>query len=647
MKVEPLGAFMFRRSYPFPMPLALWVCFCAFCNCAGWILSGFHRLNARGYAVAFGTALVSLFVFRRQIFSDPFRRWSWVAQRRRFSRLFPLAFLILSCMAILGGVLYGPSNYDGLAYRTPRVLHWLAEGRWHWIHTDFQRLNTRGCGMEWVTAPFLALTGSDRFLFAINAVCFLLLPGRTFSLFTRMGISSRTAWYWMWLMPTGYCYLLQAASIGNDLFGAFFCVAAIELALRAKESERVELFWLSLIAAGLMTASKTFNLLLLLPWAVVTVSSVRLLLRRPAASLLVVIVAAGASLVPMAVLNFHYCGDWTGQAAERVEKLDTGAPIFHVIVNAVLLFLHNFSPTVFPPAGFWNQTVLRIIPPSLGAELNRHFEAGAAKFELGEMPVEEAAGIGFGISILLCIVLWHRVRQWKRPEWRLIMRAAREPTVLIVSAAWVGALVLMAKSGLSCPARYFAPFYPLMIAPLLVGSTGIGGFYRSPAWRILSSMVFLLAGLLLIVSPPRPLWPAKTVLRTLQAEKSHRPLLRRAWIVYSVYEQRPDAFAPVRAILPREAATLGLITSDDPETSIWRPFGSRRILHICKNDTAETTQRRGIKYFLVSSRVLGQMYNGTLEDWLAENDAYLIARLQLELRAGRAPTEWFLIRRRT
>ncbi len=36
-----------------------------------------------------------------------------------------------------GGLIHAPANYDGLAYRIPRVLHWLAEGRWHLIETIF------------------------------------------------------------------------------------------------------------------------------------------------------------------------------------------------------------------------------------------------------------------------------------------------------------------------------------------------------------------------------------------------------------------------------------------------------------------------------------------------------------------------------
>src|SRR5258706_3333785 len=106
---------MLRGSYPIPLPTALWVCLCAFCGCAGWILSGLHQLNARGYALTLGIALIGLFVFRRQLFTGSLHHLNWARYRRRFTRLFPLAFLLLAGLAILGGVLHAPSNYDGLA----------------------------------------------------------------------------------------------------------------------------------------------------------------------------------------------------------------------------------------------------------------------------------------------------------------------------------------------------------------------------------------------------------------------------------------------------------------------------------------------------------------------------------------------------
>jgi len=100
-----------------PAFLAAWIILCAFCSCTGWILSALHRLNAVGYAIAFGLGFAALITWRHRIFPEHFRPFSLARFRRRFRRLFPLGFLILAVLAILGGVLHAPSNYDALAYR--------------------------------------------------------------------------------------------------------------------------------------------------------------------------------------------------------------------------------------------------------------------------------------------------------------------------------------------------------------------------------------------------------------------------------------------------------------------------------------------------------------------------------------------------
>ena len=81
---------------------------------------------------------------------------------RRFRRPLPLAFLILAALVFLGAAIYPPTNYSGLQYRTARVLQWLAHEQWFWIHTVDTRMNNRACGMEWLTAPLLLFTRSDR-----------------------------------------------------------------------------------------------------------------------------------------------------------------------------------------------------------------------------------------------------------------------------------------------------------------------------------------------------------------------------------------------------------------------------------------------------------------------------------------------------
>jgi hypothetical protein len=632
-----------RAARPRSLSLvAGWIIFCVFCNCIGWGLSALQQLNLLGYSAAFGLSVAAAFGLRKTLFPAGFPRLRLQKLRWRFRRLFPFAFLILACLSILGGVIHAPSNYDALAYRTPRVLHWLAAGSWHWIHTDFHRLNNRGCGMEWVTAPFIVFTRSDRFLFLINVVCFLLLPGRIFGLFARLGVPARAAWHWMWLLPTGYGYLLQAGSIGNDLFGAFFAVAGVEFALRARQSKLPGDLWLAILAAALMTAGKAFNLLLLLPWAVAVWPALPMLVKRPVVSLLVMTLGAGASLIPTALLNRHYCGDWTGLAVEPA-LLRGGAPGFHVLVNAVLLLLNNFSPPIFPLAGYWNHFILHVIPPSLASRLAQYFEPAGARLAVGEMQMEEDAGLGFGLSILLVAVLLQlRRRRAGGASPKPLLSACRY-LLLVPLSAWAAAAYFTAQSGLSCPARYFLPFYPLLLPPLLAsGAVRLGTIGRR-WWRPMVLSVFLLAGLLLIACPARPLWPARSILQALGADKSSHALLARAWTVYSVYGARADGFAPVRALLPPQITQLGLISYDDPETSLWRPFGSRRILHVKPTDAYQSLKERGLAYVLISSDKYMTLAKIPFQQWLAEHHAQVIREQMLELRASRGPVKWFLV----
>src|SRR5262249_25021350 len=136
-------------------------------------------------------------------------------------------------LCLVGGILYGPTNYDAISYRIPRTLDWLDAHHWHWIHVRDARLNTRPCGFEWLMAPFFVFLRTDRLLFLINFISFLLLPRLLFQLLMLMGVRRRVAWNWMWLAPSGYCFVLQAPSVSNDTFAAVYALAAMVFALRA------------------------------------------------------------------------------------------------------------------------------------------------------------------------------------------------------------------------------------------------------------------------------------------------------------------------------------------------------------------------------------------------------------------------------
>src|SRR5205814_6991999 len=197
------------------LPLVkLWLWISVVATAAGWILSAIGELNRRGYLVILILTLTFLLFSRKkwlgQFYTPGLRR-----KKPRFRRPLPLAFLILTLLIFLGAVLYPSTNHTALTYRIPRVLQWLAHGHLFWIHTSNYRMNDRACGIEWLSAPLLLFTQSDRSLFLLNFIPFLLLPGLVFSLFTRLGARPRVAWQWMWLLPTGYTFLLQAGSAGN------------------------------------------------------------------------------------------------------------------------------------------------------------------------------------------------------------------------------------------------------------------------------------------------------------------------------------------------------------------------------------------------------------------------------------------------
>lgn len=617
--------------------ITLWIWSCAYLNCAGWILSAMHQLNTGGYAVALLGWLAGWFVWRKKSSAQLLPPIRWWKIRRRFRKPFPVAFLILTAMVFLGGVLYAPTNYDTLAYRMPRTLHWLEAGQWHWIHTVFGRLNIHSVGIEWLYAPAIALLKTDRFLFLINVVSFLFLPGLVFSVFTRLGVRRRTAWHWMWIVPTGYGYLLQAASMGNDLFGATLVLAGFDCALRARAEKSLPAFFTSLLAMAAATSAKSSNLPLLLPWGIILLPSIPLLLKRPWQTTVVCLMAALASAAPLMVLNKANTGDWNGgMVGEAGIKNGT---VLRVGANVTLMTMQNFVPPVFPLAGPWNQAVEKNLPSELADKLSRLIESSGCLFTLPEMQMEENAGLGFGVCVLLvCSVIAAGGRRggenfFTQPAWRLCVGIS-----LVIS--WASVMVVCRWPPIG---RYLLPYYAVSL-PWLLGGNGPERLVRRCWWQVAAYAVFALAALLLILSPPRPLFPVQTVMEKLYAHAPASRWIVRAKNVYSVYHNRSRAFDPVLAILPPDLKLLGMVTYDDPETALWRPFGSRHIEHVCPQDTAENLKARGMQYILVKKDMFGPWFEGGFDDWVKHMNGQVVQNIPLELRATDGVRDWYLVK---
>ena len=623
--------------------VAIWIWLCAYLNCAGWFLSAVHQLNAAGYAIALAVWIATLFVGKQFFVSPvPSNAHSLCFPRlvRRFKRPFPLAFLILSVMAFAGGALYAPSNYDGLAYRLPRVLHWLAAGQWQWVHTNFPRLNNRACGVEWVSTPLISLFRTDRMLFLINIISLLLLPGLAFSVLSRLRVRRRVAWHWMWIAPTGYCFLLQAGSISNDAFAAPLALAAIDFALRARISKRpVELFW-SILAAAVLTSSKTSNLPLLLPWGIAILPSLKLLLQRPVATATVCLIAVFASFLPSAVLNARFGGDWSGVSLEADKP--HGNIIFRTAANIALLGVINLNPPVFPESDQWNRFVQKELPKKLNLRLHETLtEPPAAEFWTYQMQTEENTGLGFGVTILLLVSAAFAATHWKSSPLQFhfshdLWRAA------IIITPWVSTLALLSQSEVAPIGRILAPYYILLL-PLLLVYPGHEHLVKRIWWRFAVFIVFAMAALLLVISPARPLFPVGSALGNIESHHPDSKLLARIKEVYSVYRDRNHAFEPALDALPPGLKILGFVTYDDPETSLWQPYGSRRIVHVCPEDSAAFLKAEGIEYILAKPSLFGTQFP-EFNDWLARMNGLLVQKIPLNLRADSGVKDWYLVK---
>lgn len=616
----------------------LWIWLSAFAALAGWTLSALHQLNRVGYGVAIAAGILFV-VLRRKDLEFPQAKKFLHGRKllRRFRRLLPLSFGVLAFWVFLGGAIYPPTHYVALTYHIPRVLHWLAAEQWHWIHTPVERMNYSGCDFEWLFTPLLLFAKSYRALFLFNFISFLLLPGLIFSVFTRLGVRPRVAWQWMWLLPVGYNFLLQAGSAGNDAFPAVFALAALDFACRARASRRPRDLWFSFLAAALMTGVKPVSAPLLLPWAILIFPLLPALWRRWPTALAVLIVATVISFFPIALMNRIHCGDWMGTSVEP-SHLDMHDPVAGILGNGLELLQDNLVPPLFPMANRWNDYVNSIVPHKWLTEFQGGF------FYVGELPTEDWAGIGFGVSALLLISLIASffVRRSSKPlESPGPLPAGLRRMVLL--APWLAFLVYCAKAGMATPARLIDPYYPLLLPALLVGA-GQSQIVRRHWWRALAFGTMLLAFVVLALSPDRPLWPARPILSRLVAQHPGSHLLSRALRVYSVYSNRSDPLADVRDLLPRNIQTVGFIGGvDDCDISLWLPIGSRHVKHFFLSDPPKLIRAQKIQYVVIGGDTLNAD-QVTLNEWMKKSGAELVASTNATLKVSEGPQQWFVVR---
>ena len=199
------------------------------------------------------------------------------------------------------------------------------------------------------------------------------------------------------------------------------------------------------------------------------------------------------------------------------------------------------------------------------------------------------------------------------------------------------------KSGMNTPARLIAPYYPLLL-PLLLAGAGQAQIVRRRWWRVLTGGVLLLAFVVLILTPDRPLWPASNILSRLAARHPNSHLISRALNVYDVYAKRSDPLADVRPLLLPNLKVVGFIgAEDDCDISLWLPLGSRRVEHFLLSDPPERFRQEHVEYAVVGGLNL-QLRGTTLDAWRQQTGAELVASTNATEKVSEGPQAWYVVR---
>ena len=568
--------------------------------------------------------------------------------RKRFIRPAPLLFIILAVATFAGGALSPSVNGDSNAYRIPRVFHWLGEEQWHWIHTGDLRMNIAGCGFEWLVTPLILFTHSSRFIFLINWISLLMLPGLLFSVFTRLQVRPRVAWWWMWLLSSGWCYVFQAEADINDSFAVIYALAALDFALRARESERMIDWWLSLLAAGLLTGTKQTSIPLVALWGIAAWPGLRPMWLRPKRILVVVAVALVVSALPLIAINLWHTGNWMGipnRAANvpgwRWTNTTLGSPCWGIIGNTFCLAVQNFKPPLFPMADAWNAAMEHFVRTPFGS----HFASFESFALLDNGTRDSNAGIGLGVCLLTGLsVGW--ARKFKASPDVHIGGSVDTLKRLLRLAPWGLLRLFMAKVGTYQNARQLAPYY-VFLFPSLIVAPGHVRLVRQTLWQWLVCSVMLITVTLLILSRAHPLFPAQTLFGWLLEEYPHSKIVAHLSVSYSTQLFVQTQINCFQNDLPPGQTNFGYYSTFNcvSEPGLWQPFGRWHIERVLPSDTPAQLRLQPIRYIVVDEQALLHSKQ-TLREWLQTYDAELVKEVAFRTPWGQPPRHLYLTRLR-
>jgi hypothetical protein len=502
-------------------------------------------------------------------------------------------------------------------------------------------MDTRSLGFEFLSVPFLALLHTDRLIFLWNWTGFLFLPALIFQLSRRLGASGRVALNWMWLVPSAYGIVLQAGSIGNDFIAGVFFLACLALATGRQPVPFRDLAF-SALAIAICAGIKSTNILWALPWLCVIVPQTKTLLRRPWLTTSLFLVCLTLSSFPIWLSNQVHCGDWTGEKAEVTatpEKPNTVTnPAVGIAGNLILLIIQNSAPPVWPFVRQTTDFVRSSLPKPLVATLSKSFEGGFQDLSIRELPQEEGAGLGLGLTILASLAIFAAIGAKQRR-----LRPPSSALAIAWLATLVSILVYSSKMAIGCAARIILP--ALMF--LIVGFSALPNhsrLVRSRLWRWAAFFAVGSSLFVLILAPSRPLFPQRLMITLVRQLPLSPSLKERILIVYEAYGRRSRPFDPLLISLPPGVPVVGYTGGAALESTLWKPYGSRTIVYVPPATLLAHPSPPHPSFLIASAYIIHRDTGLLAQEWIQQVGAQVIDYKKIIFQVQVGPELFYLLK---
>jgi hypothetical protein len=270
--------------------------------------------------------------------------------------------------------------------------------------------------------------------------------------------------------------------------------------------------------------------------------------------------------------------------------------------------------------------------------LSKSFEGGFQDLAIRELPQEEGAGLGLGLTILASLAIFAAIgaKRW-----------ALRPPSSALGIAWlatlVSILVYSSKMAIGCPARIILP--ALMF--LIVGFSAMPNqswLVRSHVWRWSAFFALGSSILVLILTPSRPLFPQRLMITLVRQLPLSPSLKERILIVYEAYGRRSRPFEPLLLSLPPDVPLLGYTGGAALEATLWKPYGSRTIVYVPPATLLAHPSPPHPSFLIASAYIIHRDTGLLAQEWIQQVGAQVIDFKKIIFQVQVGPELFYLLK---